>query len=46
MAFVVPPEVLLRQNALRARRVPAEVLLRHAERLDELLRAGPLEREG
>lgn len=46
VAFPAPLEVLLLQNAQRSRRVPEEVVARHAEMLDALLASGALEAEG
>jgi predicted kinase len=46
VVFEAPLEVLLRQNAGRSRRVPEEVLTRHAEQLRALLEGGALEAEG
>jgi len=46
VAFAAPLEALLRQNALRDRRVPEEVLVRHAEILRHILESGALREEG
>lgn len=46
VVFAVELEVLRARNAGRARRVPPEVLERHAAGLDRLLAEGRLEREG
>jgi protein phosphatase len=46
VAFVAPPELLLRHNRLRTRRVPDAVLLHHDRMLRLLLESGALNQEG
>lgn len=46
VAFDTPREVILQQNEVRTRRVPEEVLLRHAEQFQMILRSGTLAGEG
>lgn len=46
VAFAAPVDVLLRQNARRTRRVPEEVLTRHAEQMQRLRETGALLHEG
>jgi predicted kinase len=46
LVFCTPPNVLLRHNSRRARRVPEDLILRHAAELRELVISGLFAEEG